>query len=160
MNVWKRDKKWNKYKGIEKREIFKRWQYSYITSNITFDSLAVGLLSDWFEILLSFFLFQILNNRNSCISTYMNQNRSLILSNSIYLIFSRFTALIIILSNILFEILKCFHSINIRFLAHLDFSEHIFSGVLAPVCLYTWIFSSSYFRLFENYCTSIVVDNI
>lgn len=108
----------------------------------------------------SFFLFQIFNNRNSCISTYMNQNHSLILSNSIYLIFSRFNALIIFPSNILFKILKCFHSINICFLAHLDFSEHIFSGVLAPACLYTWIFSSSYFRLFENYCTSIVVDNI
>lgn len=108
-----------------------------------------------------FFLFcQIFDNRNSCISTYMYQNRNLIFSNSIYLIFSRFTALIIFPSNILFEILKCIHSINICFLAHLDFSEHILSGVLAPACLYTWIFSSSYFRLFENYCTSIVVDNI
>lgn len=62
----------------------------------------------------------------------MNQNRSFILSNSIYLICSRFTALIIFPSNILFEILKCFHSINFCFLAHLDFSEHIFSGVLDP----------------------------
>lgn len=99
----------------------------------------------------SFFKFQILNNRNSGISTYMNQNRSLILSNSIYLIFSRFTALIIFPSNILFEILKCFHSINICFLAHLDFSEHIFPRLSLHLNFFFFLFST-FRKLLHQHC--------